>query len=80
MEHERYELEKYTNLEANLHQEQMKRKKDFLQQLLQQQNESDTIIHEMQKKKDVERQKLIDDILQGLYYIEYLLHTYMERD
>lgn len=79
MERERYELEKYTNLEANLHQEQMKRKKDFLQHLLQQQNESDSIIHEMQKKKDVERQKLIVDILDGMYSSDVMHTRSLER-
>lgn len=65
MERERVELERYSNLEAELHQKQLKRKQDLLQHLLQQQNESDTLIQRMQKEKDSERQKLIDDILQG---------------
>lgn len=65
MERERVELERYSNLEAKLHQQQLKRKQDLLQHLLQQQNESDTLIQRMQKEKDSERQKLIDDILQG---------------
>lgn len=65
MEREREELERYSNLEAELHQQQLKRKQDLLQHLLQQQNESDTLIQRMQKEKDSERQKLINDILQG---------------
>lgn len=65
MDHERNEFEKYSNLEAALHQQQQKRKHDLLQHLLQQQNESDTLIQKMQKVKDSERQKLIDDILIG---------------
>lgn len=67
MEHERSELEKYSNLEAALHQQQLKRKQDLLQHLLQQQNVSDTLLQKVQKEKDSERQKLIDDILQGEY-------------
>lgn len=66
MERERRELEKYSNLEAELHQQQLKRKQDLLQHLLQQQNESDTLIQKMQKEKDTERVRLIDDILQGV--------------
>ncbi|XP_055319592.1 E3 ubiquitin-protein ligase LRSAM1-like isoform X2 [Sitodiplosis mosellana] len=65
MERERSELERYSNLEAQLHQQQLKRKQDLLQHLLQQQNESDTLIQRMQKEKDSERQKLIDDILEA---------------
>lgn len=65
MEHERSEFDKYSNLEAALHQQQLKRKQDLLQHLIQQQNESDTLIERMQKEKDSERQKLINDILQG---------------
>lgn len=67
MERERFEFERYSNLEAELHQQQLKRKQDLLQHLLKQQNESDTLIQRMQKEKDSERQKLIDDILQGVY-------------
>lgn len=65
MERERVELERYSILEAELHQQQLKRKQDLLQHLLQQQNDSDTLIQRMQKEKDSERQKLIDDILKG---------------
>lgn len=65
MERERVEFERYSNLEAELHQQQLKRKQDLLQHLLQQQNESDNMIHRMQKEKDSERQKLINDILLG---------------
>lgn len=65
MERERSELERYSNLEAELHQQQLKRKQDLLKHLLEQQNESDTLIQRMQKEKDSERQKLINDILQG---------------
>lgn len=65
MERERVEYERYSNLEAELHQQQLKRKQDLLQHLLQQQNESDNLIQRMQKEKDSERQKLISDILQG---------------
>lgn len=65
MEHERSEFDKYSNLEAELHQQQLKRKQDLLQHLIQQQNESDTLIQRMQKEKDSERQKLITDILLG---------------
>lgn len=66
-------------MEANLHEEQMKRKKDFLQHLLQQQNESDSIIHQMQKKKDQERQKLIGDILKGMT-IKIIFHKLLRFD
>lgn len=65
MERERLELDRYSNLEAELHQQQQKRKQDLLQHLRQQQNESDAMIHRMQKEKDSERVKLIDDILLG---------------
>ncbi|XP_031622109.1 E3 ubiquitin-protein ligase LRSAM1-like [Contarinia nasturtii] len=65
MERERSELERYSNLEAELHQQQQKRKQNLLQHLLQQQNESDTMIQRMQKEKDSERHKLIEDILQA---------------
>lgn len=65
MDHERLEQEKYSNLEAALHQQQLKRKQDLLQNLLKQQVESDWLIQKMQKEKDSERLKLIDDILKG---------------
>lgn len=65
MERERVEFERYSNLEAELHQQQLKRKQDLLQHLLQQQNESDNLIQRMQKEKDSERLKLINDILLG---------------
>lgn len=65
MDHERVEQERYSNLEAALHQQQLKRKQDLLQHLLKQQLESDSLIQKMQKEKDSERLKLIDDILKG---------------
>lgn len=65
MERERSELEKYSNLEAELHLQQQKRKQHLLQHLLQQQTESHTLIQRMQKEKDNERHKLISDIMQG---------------
>lgn len=65
MDHERLEQEKYSNLEAALHQQQQKRKQDLLQHLLKQQVESDWLIQKMQKEKDSERLKLIDDIVKG---------------
>lgn len=68
MERERLELDRYSNLEAELHQQQQKRKRDLLEHLKQQQNESDALIQRMQKEKDSERHKLIDDILQGEFY------------
>lgn len=52
-------------MEAELHQQQLKRKQDLLQHLLQQQNESDNLIQKVQKEKDSERHKLIEDILKG---------------
>lgn len=64
-EQERCELEKLSSLEAALHEQQLKRKQDLLQHLLQQQTESDTLIQKVQKEKDSERHKLIDDILKG---------------
>lgn len=69
MERERSELEKYSNLEAELHKQQLERKQNLLQHLLQQQNESDTLIQRMQKEKDSERHKLINDILLGTNWI-----------
>lgn len=65
MDHERLEQEKYSNLEAALHQQQLKRKQDLLQHLMEQQVESDSLIQKMQQEKDSERLKLIDDILKG---------------
>lgn len=75
MEHERFELEKYSNLEAALHQQQQKRKQDLLQHILKQQNESDSLIQKMQKVKDSERIKLIDDILEGKTF-QLIQHTF----
>lgn len=65
MERERSELEKYSNLEAELHRQQLEKQQNLLQHLLKQQNESDTLIQRMQKEKDSERLKLINDILLG---------------
>lgn len=65
MDHERLEQEKYSNLEAAIHQQQLKRKQDLLQHLLKQQVESDSLIQKMQMAKDSDRLKLIDDILIG---------------
>lgn len=70
MERERSELEKYSNLEAELHKQQLERKQNLLQHLLQQQNDSDTLIQRMQKEKDSERHKLINDILLGRYQLD----------
>lgn len=71
MERERYELDRYSNLEAKLHQQQQKRKQDLLDHLRQQQNESDALIQRMQKEKDSERHKLISDILKGELKINF---------
>lgn len=65
LEQERSGYEKFSQLEAELHQQQEKRRQELLKHLMQQQNESDTLVMKMQLEKDSERIKLIDDILKG---------------
>lgn len=52
-------------MEALLHQQNQKRKEEFLVHLKQQQNESDTLVERLQKERDSERIKIIKTILTG---------------
>lgn len=65
IEHERNEYERYQNMDAILHQQSQQRKQEFLQNLLHQQCETDTRLKQLQQEKDVERNKLIGNILQA---------------
>lgn len=65
IEHERNEYERYQNMDALLHQQSQQRKQEFLRNLLHQQNETDTLLKQLQQDKDVKRIKLIGNILQA---------------
>lgn len=65
IEHERSENERYQNMDALLHQQSQQRKQELLRNLLHQQTETDTLLKQLQQEKDVERSKLIGNILQA---------------
>lgn len=65
MDHERSEYERYQNMDALLHQKNQERKQEFLRNLLHQQTETDSLLKQLQQEKDVERNKLIGNILQA---------------
>lgn len=52
-------------LQRKLHDEQQKRKEEFLQQLLQQQGENDTLAQKLQEDSDIKRTRLIENINKG---------------
>lgn len=65
IEHERIEYERYQNMDALLHQQSQQRKQQLLQHLMHQQSTTDSMLKQLQQEKDVERNKLIGNILQA---------------
>lgn len=65
IEHERSEYERYQNMDALLHQQSQQRKQELLRDLMHQQCTTDTMLKQLQQEKDVERNKLIGNILQA---------------
>lgn len=65
IEHERSEHERYQNMDALLHQQSQQRKQELLRDLIHQQSATDTLLKQLQQDKDVERNKLIGNILQA---------------
>lgn len=47
--------------------DQQRNRDELLQQLMKQQLDNDALVSELQLKRDVERNKLIDDITSGKY-------------
>ncbi|KAG4074140.1 hypothetical protein HA402_014345 [Bradysia odoriphaga] len=82
IEHE--QLETNSQLEAQLYLKQKKRNQEFLEQLLQQQNQNDDLVNKLQQEKDSQRNKLIDDILEAernaSLIVENLLNLKNEPD
>lgn len=65
IEHERSEYERYQNMDALLHQQSQQRKQQLLRDLMHQQSTTDSMLKQLQQEKDVERNKLIGNILQA---------------
>lgn len=65
LEMERLALEKDYNLEAKLHNEQQKRKEILLQQIRFQEKETETNLNQIQKERQFERDRLINDLLKA---------------
>lgn len=63
IEHERLQYQKYNNMDSMMHEQNQQRKQEFLKTLVNQQNETDTMIRQLQISRDVERHKLIEHIL-----------------
>ncbi|GAB0093840.1 E3 ubiquitin-protein ligase LRSAM1 [Sergentomyia squamirostris] len=63
MKLEREALEKNQEIEAKLHMEQQKRREELLKELLHQQTESDQKVFQLQQEKEIDRNRLITDIL-----------------
>uniref|UniRef100_A0A1B0D9J5 Uncharacterized protein n=1 Tax=Phlebotomus papatasi TaxID=29031 RepID=A0A1B0D9J5_PHLPP len=63
MQLEKEALEKDQELEAKLHMQQQKKREELLKELLHQQTESDQKVAQLQQEKEVDRNRLITDIL-----------------
>lgn len=63
MEHERGQNERFNQMDQLMHERNQLRKQEFLKNLLQQQNQTDEMLRNLQKDKDVERTELIGKVL-----------------
>lgn len=75
LEHERAAQEKDYFLEAQLHEQQQRKKQMLLDQLLHEQNQSDNMVFNLQKEKQVERDRLITSILQDEEYSSMVVNN-----
>lgn len=65
MDKERFIMTQEDNfLENELHKEQQKKKESMLKSVMESQKQADNAVNKLQNEKDVERKKLIDDIVQ----------------
>lgn len=72
MDKEKFIMTQQDNLlENEMHKEHQRKKEEMLKSLLEQQRQADSAVNKVQFEKDVERKKLIDDIVQCTY-IKYL--------
>lgn len=62
LEHERGQFEKYSQIDTLMHERNHQLKQEFLKNLLHQQNQTDELLRNIQKVKDVERNELIEEI------------------
>ena len=63
MDKEKFLISQDENLNE-LHKEQQRKKEEMLRSLVEQQRQTESVVSKMQFEKDVERKKLIDDIVQ----------------
>lgn len=63
LETERQQTEKNYELEIKFHEEQMRRRKELIQTMQDEQNETDTKVIQLQHMKESERNRLIEDIV-----------------
>ncbi|CRL08548.1 CLUMA_CG021233, isoform A [Clunio marinus] len=63
MEKEKFIMAQDDFLEEKLHKEQQKKKEEMLKSLLDQQRQAESAVNQIQSQKDLERKKLIDDIM-----------------
>ncbi|XP_055687768.1 E3 ubiquitin-protein ligase LRSAM1-like isoform X2 [Lutzomyia longipalpis] len=63
MQLEREALERNQEIEAKLHMEQQRKREELLKELLKEQTESDQKVAQLQQEKEVDRNRLITDIL-----------------
>lgn len=63
MEKEKFIIEQDNFLENEMHKENQRRKEEMLKSLLEEQRRSEDAVMKVQNFKDVERKKLIDDIM-----------------
>jgi hypothetical protein len=65
MDKEKFILTQEDNFNENeLHKEQQKKKESMLKSVMESQKQADNAVNKLQSEKDVERKKLIDDIVQ----------------
>lgn len=73
LDHERDQNEKYNRMDALFYQQNQKRKQELLRSLLQEQNETDELLKNVQKVRDVERTRLITNILKEEHNAEIIV-------
>lgn len=65
LENERLATEKNYELEIKFHEEQMRRRRELIQTMQEEQNETDTKVIQLQHMKESERNRLIEDIVKA---------------
>lgn len=78
MDKEKFIMSQDNNyLENELHKEQQRKKEEMLKSLLEQQKQAENAVSKIQTEKDVERKKLIDDIVQCEFLIIFNRYSFM---